>query len=169
MYQTRLISQGGALAVALLALAGCSSASAARATPSPTAPCPPAPRTAVGTVATITGDSFIVKTTRGQQVTVNLASTTTLTKESTGSQSDLQDGERVQVFVTSNADGTYTAQRITIAPAGTQATGFPGGRGGIGRGGGSGSGNGAGSANPCLSRTPVANRTPRAGRTPGAS
>src|SRR5690348_4766624 len=113
MNQTRLFSHGGALAVALLMLAGCSSASAARATPSPTATCQPAPKTAVGTVATVNGNSLTVKTTQGQQVTVNLTSTTTLTMEAIGSQSDLQDGERVQVFVTSNTDGSYTAQRIT--------------------------------------------------------
>jgi hypothetical protein len=161
MYQTRFFALGGTLVLAVLALAGCSSANAARATTSPTATCPPAPKQALGTVATVNGNSLTVKTTRGQSVTVNLASTTTLIQEATGSQSDLQDGERVQVFVTSNPDGSYTAQRITIAPAGTLATGVPGG----GRGGGRGSGGGSGSSNPCVSRTPRAGSgTPGTGR-----
>ena len=162
MNQSRFLSLGGTLVLALLALAGCGSANAAQATTSPTATCPPAPRQALGTIATVNGNSLTVKTARGQSVTVNLASTTTLIQETTGSQSDLQDGERVQVFVTSNADGSYTAQRITIAPAGTLATGVPGGgRGGTGRGGGSGSG----SSNPCVSRTPRAGSgTPGTGR-----
>ena len=161
MYQTRFLSLGGALVLAALALAGCSSANAASASPSPTATCPPASVSALGAIATVNGNSLTVKTTRGQQVTVNLASTTTLTMEATGSQSDLQDGERVQVFVTSNADGSYTAQRITITPAGTQATGFPGGRNGGNRG----SGSGQSGTNPCVSRTPgAATGTPGAGR-----
>lgn len=155
MNQTRFLSLAGTLALALLALAGCSSANAARATPSPTATCPPAPKVALGTVATVNGNSLTVKTTRGQQVTVNLASTTTLTQEATGSQSDLQDGERVQVFVTSNTDGSYTAQRITIVPAGTLTTGFPGGR----------NGSGQGSGNPCVKQgTGAGSGTPGPGR-----
>lgn len=161
MYQTRFLALGGTLVLALLALAGCSSVGAAQATPSPTATCPPAPKQALGTVATVNGNSLTVKTARGQSVTVNLTSKTTLIQEATGSQSDLQDGERVQVFVTSNPDGSYTAQRITIAPAGTLATGVPGG----GRGGGRGGGSGSGSSNPCVSRTPSAGSgTPGTGR-----
>jgi hypothetical protein len=74
------------------------------------------------------------------------------------SQSDIQDGVRVQVVVKSNSDGSYSAVQVAIrqAPTGTGAGnggGFPGGNGGNGGRGGSGNGNRGGTPVPARCRT----------------
>ncbi len=126
----------GALAPALLclALAGCGSsggspttASAAAATPTPT--CPPASAAAAsvkfvsGTIASATPGTITVTPKSGAPVTVQVTSTTRITKLAPATQSAIQVGDVAQV----SADATGTiAQRIVVQSAGA---GFGGGTG----------------------------------------
>ena len=64
----------------------------------------------------------------GSQKIVDLASTTTFSKTSTGSATDLKTGDNISAFGTTNSDGSVTAQNVQINPlfrAGGSGTGTP--------------------------------------------
>lgn len=120
-----------------LALAGCGSAAASAnaATPTPTCPTVPLFQQASGTITAVNSSQMTVQTTRGE-VLVNLTSRTRYTSQQKTSQSDIQDGIRVQVVVKDNGDGTYTAVQVAIRQAAPgNGGGFPGGGGNGGNGG----------------------------------
>jgi Cu/Ag efflux protein CusF len=152
----RLLSWGSLGVLSILALAGCGSgaASANAATPTPTCPAAPQFQQATGTITAVDGSQMTVQTTRGEAL-VNLSSRTRYTMQEKTSQSDVQDGVRVQVIVKSNSDGAYSAVQVAIrqAPTGNgggNGGGFPGGNGGNG---GNGNGNRGGTPVPARCRT----------------
>jgi hypothetical protein len=59
-----------------------------------------------------------ITTSTGSTVTVNLLPSTTIARTATASASDLTAGETVTVRGQTGADGTTTAQAVTIVPAG---------------------------------------------------
>lgn len=154
----------GVALLAGLALAACGPKSTSNSTSSasPTATCPATPaRTfdqATGTVLTASSDQMTVQTTKGQ-VTIHFTSQTRFSRQQTVTQSEIQDGNQVQVAVKSNSDGTYTAQLVIVGAAvGRGGNGGNGGNGGTGTGnggnqacragrGGTGSGTGTGTGN----------------------
>lgn len=115
-------------------------------------------RTALGTVKSISGQTFLLTDERGTTVTVTYTSSTRFTQEVMVPASSLQEGTPVRVVVTSSA-GTYTATSIIVtgATTGGNTGGFPG----FPRGNGT---PGAGRANnPCFARARAGNGTPGAG------
>lgn len=72
--------------------------------------------------------SITVKMQDGSSKIVILSAQTTINKASTGSKADLKTGERVVAFGTANADGSITAQNISIG--GEMFRGFGGSRNG---------------------------------------
>jgi hypothetical protein len=115
-------------------------------------------RTALGTVKSISGQTFLLTDQRGTTVTVTYTGSTRFTQEVVVPASSLQEGTPVRVVVTSSA-GTYTATSIVVtgATTGGNTGGFPG----FPRGNGT---PGAGRANnPCFARARAGNGTPGAG------
>jgi hypothetical protein len=132
MVPRRFLQAGIIALLAGTAFAGCSaSTTASRATPTPTCPSAPAQqfKQALGTVTAVSSDQMSVKTTTSQ-VMVNFTTKTTFTRQATVSQSDLKDGQQVQVIVKDNGDGTYTAQRVAISTGVAQTGRFGSGNGG---------------------------------------
>lgn len=155
----RLLSLGALGVLGVLALAGCGSAAASAnaVTPTPTCPAAPQIQEATGTITAVNSSQMTVQTTRGEAL-VSLGARTRYTMQEKTSQSDIQDGVRVQVVVKSNSDGSYSAVQVAIrqAPTGTgtgSGGGFPGGNGGNGGRGGSGNGNRGGTPVPARCRT----------------
>lgn len=111
-------------------------------------------RTAVGTLKSISGQTFLLDNQRGTTVTVAYTSSTRFTQEASIPATSLQEGTPVRVIVTSNS-GSYTATSIVVT-AGTTGgfSGFPRGNGtpGAGR-----------ANNPCIARARPGNGTPGAG------
>lgn len=70
-----------------------------------------------GEVLSRDDNSITVRLQDGSSKIVLLSGTTTVSKTSEGSKSDLKTGERVGVFGTSNSDGSITAQNIQLNPA----------------------------------------------------
>ena len=91
-----------------------------------------------GTVTKVDGNTVTVTQRDGTTATVVVPSGTTITKTVSGSLSDLKSGTSIVVRGTT-ANGTTTAQDITIAPA--NGLGGFGGFGGRARTGGTGTGN----------------------------
>jgi hypothetical protein len=60
--------------------------------------------------------SITVKLQDGSTRIIFLSDTTTISKATTGSKSDLKVGERVGVFGTENSDGSVTAQNVQLNP-----------------------------------------------------
>ncbi len=86
----------------------------------------------VGKVVTVSKNQMTVKTISQGQVIVQITDKTHFTRQQVVPQSDVQDGERVQVAVKRDDDGTYTAQSVAIS----STDGQPGGnRGNSGNGG----------------------------------
>jgi hypothetical protein len=125
------------------ALAACGSPAAASSAAAPTPTCPSAPQfqQVVGTITAVNSTQMTVQTTKGETL-VNLTSRTRYTHQETTTQSDVQDGTRVQVVVKPNGDGTYTAQLVALRQA--VPNGGNGGNGGSGGGNRGGNGNGGG-------------------------
>jgi hypothetical protein len=120
---------------------------------------PSSTRTALGTVKSISGQTFVLTDQRGTAVTVTYTSSTRFTQEVTVPASSLQEGTPVRVVVSNNA-GTYTATSIVVTGA-TTGGGTTGGFPGFPRGNGT---PGAGRAsNPCFARARAGNGTPGAG------
>jgi hypothetical protein len=120
---------------------------------------PSAARTTTGTLKSINGQTLVVTSQQGKDVTVTYSSSTHFIQEVNVPASSLQEGTPVRVAVTSSGN-TYSATSITVVSTtgGTGNGGFPGGGGFPGRGNGT-PGAGRGSANnPCrtLSGTPGA-------------
>lgn len=94
-----------------------------------------------GTVVSVSGNTLVVKSAAGTDVTVTTTPATKVTKQRTVKLSDLSAGERVTAIGTPGSNGAITATTISEG-----ATGF-GGRfarpGAGGRGAGAGSGTGA--------------------------
>lgn len=134
MSMKRFLPLGVIGLLAGLALAGCGSPAAAAnaATPTPTCPAVPQFQQAAGTITAVNSSQMTVQTARGETL-VNLTSRTRYTSQQKTSQSDIQDGIRVQVVVKDNGDGTYTAVQVAIRQAASgNGGGFPGGNGGNG-------------------------------------
>lgn len=111
-------------------------------------------RTAIGTVKSINGQTFILDNQRGTAITVTYTSSTHFTQETSIPATSLQEGTPVRVVVTSSA-GSYTATSILVT--GGTTGGFPGfprakGTPGAGRG-----------NNPCFARARSGNGTPGTG------
>ncbi len=71
-------------------------------------------RLVAGTVSTVSGQSITVTTRAGQDLTINVDSTTTYSTIAQAQASDLQQGQAVQAQGRKNADGSITAVAITI-------------------------------------------------------
>lgn len=113
-----------------------------------------AARTAIGTLKSISGQTFVLNDQRATTLTVTYTSSTRFTQETSIPVTSLQEGTPVRVIVTSNS-GSYTATSIVVTSA--TAGGFPG----FPRGNGT---PGAGRANnPCFARARTGNGTPGAG------
>ncbi|HEY0815929.1 MAG TPA: DUF5666 domain-containing protein [Pseudonocardia sp.] len=130
-----------------LAMAGCGGSSATTsdgaATGAPNGN--PGPPGATGTIAAVAATSFQVQSTRAGQVTVNFSGSTTITKMTTGSASDVAVGDCVTVApdqTDGNAPGTAAepvlAATVAVSPAAAQGC-----RPGMAFGGGGGAGMGA--------------------------
>ena len=65
-----------------------------------------------GTIQSITGNTLVVKTQNGNEVTVKTTDTTLIEKLSSVSVSDLQTGEQVIVSGSQNDDGSISARSI---------------------------------------------------------
>ncbi len=72
----------------------------------------PAVPAAIGTVVSVSGQTMVLKNLGGQQVTVHLSATTTVTK--TIGAADLAAGQTVAVTGTAAADGSVTATNVKI-------------------------------------------------------
>ncbi|HUD44999.1 MAG TPA: hypothetical protein VMR41_05620 [Patescibacteria group bacterium] len=70
----------------------------------------------VGDIVAQDSDSITLKLSDGSSKIVNLSSSTTINKMTTGSTSDLKTGERVAAIGTTNSDGSITAQTIQLNP-----------------------------------------------------
>lgn len=68
----------------------------------------------IGNVLSMDSNSMTVKTPDGSTRIVILAGSTTYSKATTGTVSDVKTGENVSVFGTINSDGSVTAQNIQI-------------------------------------------------------
>lgn len=71
-------------------------------------------RLVAGTVSTVSGQSITVTTRAGQDLTINVDSTTTYSTIAQAQASDLQKGQAVQAQGRKNADGSISAVAITI-------------------------------------------------------
>jgi len=67
-----------------------------------------------GQVVSSDNNSVTVKLTDGSSKIVNLTGSTTISKTTTGSSSDLKSGETVTAIGTTNSDGSITAQTVLI-------------------------------------------------------
>ena len=153
-----------ALALALGAVAcGSTAAKTAASSPSPTPTTRARGRGAngvAGTVASVNGSTLIVNLRAGGSATVDTSPSTVVMKTVTTTVSALAPNTTVLVTGPLNADGTYTANAITITPLGGA-----GGFGGFGGGGGGGFGGFGGGA---FTPRPRASGGVGAGRARGA-
>lgn len=142
---------GLSLVALVLGAVACGGTAAKSATSSPS----PTPTTrargrgangVAGTVASVNGSTFIVNLRTGGSATVDASSATVVMKTVTTTLSALAPNTTVVVSGPMNADGTYTANAITITPLGGGG-GF-GGFGGGGGGGFGGLGGGGGTFSP---------------------
>lgn len=76
---------------------------------------------ATGTVQSISGTTFVMNNIQGKSIHISYTSTTTFTRQTTGTTAALQEGKQAQVRVMQNSDGSYSAQQILIT------NGLPGG------------------------------------------
>jgi hypothetical protein len=60
--------------------------------------------------------SITIQTQDGSQKIVDIAGSTTISKTSSGSASDLKSGDEIAAFGTTNSDGSITAQNVQINP-----------------------------------------------------
>lgn len=74
------------------------------------------PRQIVGEILSQDDKSITVKLEDGSSKIVFLADTTTVSKSSTATRSDLKVGEKVAVFGPENSDGSVTAANIQLNP-----------------------------------------------------
>ncbi len=143
MIYKRFLPSGSVALLIGLAFAGCaaSSTSASDAI-SPTPTCPSTTlaqfKQVVGTVTALSSSQMTVQTTSGP-VMVSLSSRTRVTEQQVAAQSDVQDGELIQVEVKDNTNGTYSAVVVLLTG---RAAGSTGGGAGGGTGGGFGGGRG---------------------------
>lgn len=79
-------------------------------------------RTAIGTVTSLSGQSLVLKTMQGANVTVTYTASTTFTQEIKLASSDLKEGSTVRVAVT-NTGNTYTAVSVLVSTGGGNGTG----------------------------------------------
>jgi hypothetical protein len=143
MIYRRFLPSGSVALLLGLALAGCAANStSASGSVSPTPTCPSTTlaqfKQVVGTVTALNSSQMTVQTTSGP-VTVNLSSRARVTEQQMAAQSDVQDGELIQVEVKDNTDGTYTAVVVLLTG---RVAGSTGGGAGGGTGGGFGGGRG---------------------------
>lgn len=84
----------------------------------------------IGEIITSDADSITVKLMDGSSKIVNLSKSTTYSKATIGSKSDLATGTKVAVFGSQNSDGSVTAQNVSINPMTRMGSGTnQGGRG----------------------------------------
>jgi Domain of unknown function (DUF5666) len=128
----RLLPIGALGLLVGLALAGCGGAASATAGATPTPTCPPTPQfqQATGMITAVNSTQMTVQTSTGEAL-VMFSTRTRYSSQQKVSQSNIQDGVRVQVVVTPNSDGTYSAVQVAIRQA---ATGTGNGGGGFGNG-----------------------------------
>lgn len=125
-------------------------------------------RTAIGTIASLSGQTLVLNDTQGKSVTVSYTSSTTFSQEVKIASSDLKEGSSVRVAVTS-AGGTYTAVSVLVTTGSQTGTGgggfggFPGGGGGFG--GFRGTPGAQGNSNPCFANRGQGRGNPGTGAT----
>ena len=78
-----------------------------------------------GTVVSVKGDTVVLKTASGSDVTVTTSSTTSVTKSATSSVSALKAGETVTAIGQTDSSGNVTA--TTVAEGSAPSRGFGGG------------------------------------------
>jgi hypothetical protein len=71
-----------------------------------------------GTITSVQGTQIQITTSTGSTVTVNLLPSTTIARTASASASDITAGETITVRGQTGADGSTTAQAVTIVPAG---------------------------------------------------
>jgi len=76
----------------------------------------------IGQVLSKDANSITVKLPDGSTKIVFFSGTTTIDKTAQGTSGDLKTGETVAVNGSANSDGSITAQRITVRPAGLPGT-----------------------------------------------
>jgi hypothetical protein len=81
----------------------------------------------VGQVVSQDANSITVKLQDGSSKIVNISGTTTYSKTSTASASDVTVGSTIAAIGTTNSDGSVTAQNIQLNPSFNRAGGFGGG------------------------------------------
>lgn len=69
-----------------------------------------------GEIISMDDKSITVKLQDGSSKIVLLSETTSLSKSTNGSKSDLKTGEKVAVFGTENSDGSVTARNVQLNP-----------------------------------------------------
>ncbi|MEY2406048.1 MAG: hypothetical protein QOF97_937 [Acidimicrobiaceae bacterium] len=82
---------------------------------------------AAGTVQSVNGNTITITDQQGATKTITLDPSTTISKSTTGSVSDITTGETIVVRGTANSDGSTTAQTVTIGNGALPGGGFPGG------------------------------------------
>ncbi len=80
-------------------------------------------RGAFGQVESVAGDVLTIKDARGQEVKVQLSSTTTFARTGQASRDDLKPGTSVMVTGQRGSDGTVSAAVVTIVPASSSGGG----------------------------------------------
>ena len=70
----------------------------------------------MGKIVAQDATSITIQTQDGSQKIVDLANSTTFSKTSTGSATDLKTGDNIAAFGTTNSDGSVTAQNVQINP-----------------------------------------------------
>ncbi len=72
--------------------------------------------TAVGQIISLDSNSITIQLQDGSSKIILLSSNTSINKTASASASNLQSGERVAIFGTTNSDGSITAQNVQINP-----------------------------------------------------
>ncbi len=70
----------------------------------------------IGQIISQDATSMTIKTADGSSKIVLFSANTVISKTDTGAKSDLNPGQRVAVFGTTNSDGSLTAQNIQLNP-----------------------------------------------------
>lgn len=107
------------LLLSLLAVGCGTNSTATGATSSTTATTTPCPsnqqlQSATGTIQSISGNTLLITTMRGNTTKATYSSSTRFTRQSSTTVSSLKEGVPVTVVITQNADNTYTATRIML-------------------------------------------------------
>jgi len=115
--------------IALVAVGGLAGAQAWGQAPTPSQPQRPAQgpgqrpafrghaRPVIGTIASVSGSSFVVTTWANRPITVQTTATTRVISQQQGALTDLQSGDLVRIMATKAANNSVVAVRLSDTPA----------------------------------------------------